>query len=236
MIKIAVVEDEEEYRRKIAGYIKKFSEDNELPIQVVEFKDGIDIVNNYKPLYDLIFLDIQMKNLDGIKAAEIIRKYDKDVIIIFITNMVQYALKGYEVNAYDFVPKPITYPAFEMKMNKLKRRFQAEKEHFLLFPFKSGLAKIAVEDVCYIEVSNHKLYCHMRDTVEKLTSGTLTELEEKLQADHFVRCSNSYLVNLKYVTRIEKDKIVVGKERIALSRSRKKEFLTELTKYVGGKF
>ena len=86
MIKIAVVEDEEEYRRKIAGYIKKFSEDNELPIQVVEFKDGIDIVNNYKPLYDLIFLDIQMKNLDGIKAAEIIRKYDKDVIIIFITN------------------------------------------------------------------------------------------------------------------------------------------------------
>ena len=107
MIRIAVVEDEELYAEQLQNYISKYAEERKKQIKVTWFQDGEDIVSGYKGEYDIILLDIQMRFMDGMTAAEKIRELDSEVVLMFITNMIQYAVRGYEVDAMDYVVKPV---------------------------------------------------------------------------------------------------------------------------------
>lgn len=234
VIRIAIVEDEANYRRQLQEYIRRFSSEHGVDFDVAEFQEGTALVEHYRPMWDIILLDIQMPGLDGMETARRIREYDQNVILIFITNLAQFALKGYEVNAYDFVVKPITYPAFAMKLQKISARIESRTEGYVLLPVANGMKKLPASEVLYIEVTNHRLYCHTAEGVLQLTSGTLSALEERLARSSFCRCNSCYLVNLRYVTDIRKDSIVVGGDELAVSRARKKPFLRALTEFVGG--
>ena len=107
MIRIAVVEDEELYAEQLQNYISKYAEERKKQIKVTWFQDEEDIVSGYKGEYDIILLDIQMRFMDGMTAAEKIRELDSEVVLMFITNMIQYAVRGYEVDAMDYVVKPV---------------------------------------------------------------------------------------------------------------------------------
>ena len=173
-----------------------------------------------------------MPLMDGMETAEKIRKLDPYVIIIFVTNMSQLALKAYEVNAYDFMVKPLNYPAFDFKMKKVQRILEKKKKKYVMLPVKGALAKMAVDEIYYIEVENHHLYCYTQQGCFSLTSGSLSGMEEKLINEHFCRCNSCYLVNLQYVTAVEKDFVVVNNQKLALSRAKKKKFIQELTDFV----
>ena len=99
MIQIAVVEDEEIYVKQLTEYIRKYQTERGRSIKVTVFGDGEDITENYSGGFDIILMDIQMQFMDGMTAAEKIRQMDQKVIIMFITNMIQYAVRGYEVDA-----------------------------------------------------------------------------------------------------------------------------------------
>ena len=118
MIRIAVVEDEKESQEQLVSYISRYEKESEKKFEVTVFSDGMDIVENYDPVWDIIFMDIRMKHLDGMQAAEKIRKYDPAVVLIFITTMAQYAIRGYEVDALDFVLKPVAYAQFSMNFHE----------------------------------------------------------------------------------------------------------------------
>ena len=109
MIRLAIVEDEEVYVNTLMDYLKKFQSETEYEIETVWFRDGCDITDGYKGDYDVILMDIQMKFMDGMSAAQKIREMDTEVVIVFITNMTDYAIRGYEVGAMDYIVKPITY-------------------------------------------------------------------------------------------------------------------------------
>lgn len=234
MVRIAIVEDEASYRRELREYISRFSTEHGMEFEITEFQEGTALVENYRPVWDIILLDIQMPGLDGMETAHRIREYDQNAILIFITNLAQFALKGYEVNAYDFVVKPITYPAFAMKLQKITARIESRTEGYVLLPVARGMKKLSVSDIFYVEVINHRLYCHTEEGALQLTSGTLSALEERLVESAFCRCNSCYLVNLRYVTDIRKDSVVVGGDELTISRARKKPFLQALTAFVGG--
>jgi len=99
MLRIAVVDDEQPARELLCGYIQRYSREKELPVAVTEFQDGLSFISNYKPIFDVVFIDIKMPLLDGMEAAKVLYKLDKNVCIVFVTNMAQYAVKGYEVDA-----------------------------------------------------------------------------------------------------------------------------------------
>ena len=118
MLRIATVEDDANDLEALRTHLSRYEKENGLKFQVTEFRDGEDIVTDYSADYDLILMDIEMAFLNGMKAAEKIRELDKDVIIIFITNMPQYAIQGYKVNALDYMLKPISYFSFSESMGK----------------------------------------------------------------------------------------------------------------------
>lgn len=112
MIRIAIVEDEEAYAAQLTEFLHKYEEEENAVFEITRFRDGDEITEKYRASFDIILMDVQMQFMDGISAAEEIRKTDSEVVIIFITNMRQYALRGYAVDAMDYVLKPISYFAF----------------------------------------------------------------------------------------------------------------------------
>lgn len=118
MIRIAIVDDSKPDREALRECLKRYGEEHRQKFDITEFEDGEDIVTNYSADYDLILMDIEMAFLNGMRAAEKIRELDQTVLLIFTTNMPQYAIQGYKVNAMDYMLKPISYFSFSETMTR----------------------------------------------------------------------------------------------------------------------
>lgn len=234
MYRVAVVEDDMKYQQQIFSYFELLRKEQGLEFQITAYSDGIDIVDNYKGIYDLILLDIEMPLLDGMTAAERIRTYDEDVLLIFITNLAQYAIRGYSVNALDYVLKPMTFPAFSMKIQRACKIIDKKRDKYILLNSENGTSRIAVSNIYYVDVTDHLLTYH---TVagDYRVFGVLKDLENQL-GDTFVRCNKCYLVNLDYVEGIAEDVVTVHGIPLKISRSRKRDFVQKISKYyqIGG--
>ena len=165
-------------------------------------------------------------------AAEEIRKADTEVVIIFITNMAQYAIRGYAVDALDYVLKPVSYFAFSQRLNRAISRMKKREQKVITVNIKGGAVRINIANIYYIESQGHNLVLH---TIlgDYESAGTMKEVEEKLQGLNFCRGNKGYLINLQHVDGIQDGCAVVKGEPLLLSRSRKKEFMEALTNYWG---
>ena len=231
MIRIAVVEDDENYRNELGSFLQKLESENNYKFKISYFTDGDEIAGGYKAVYDIILMDIEMQFMDGMSAAEYIRKFDSNVIIIFITNTPQYAMKGYQVDALDYCLKPLSYFAFSQRMIKAIAKLDNKKEKTIAISLRNGIRKIELSKLLYIEVLNHDLIYHTID--EKIESrGTMREMEEALAKEHFFRCSKCYLVNLEHVNKVDDLSVTVGSDILQISRLKKKQFMDELNKFM----
>ncbi len=120
-MKVAVVDDVPRDAQLLVRYLQQFQGEQGISIQIVPFYSSIDFLEEYDGAYDIVFLDIEMPGSDGLTTAREIRNRDDAVAIIFITNMAQYAIRGYEVNAVDFMVKPVGYFNFSQKLAKAIR-------------------------------------------------------------------------------------------------------------------
>ena len=144
MIKIAVAEDEIEMSNQLLKYIKQFFDENDLDYSVMVFDNAIKLLDNYDFSFDLIFMDINMPLLNGVEASKKLREIDSEVTLIFITSLAQYAIKGYEVNAFDFILKPVAYYNFAMKLTRTLDKLSKEDAKTLVINNKSSIKKIKV--------------------------------------------------------------------------------------------
>lgn len=232
MIQIAVVEDEQEYIDTITEYLQRFEQEQNTKIQITVYRDGDGITEGYKAQFDIILMDIQMKFVDGMTAAEEIRRMDSEVIIIFITNMTQYAIRGYEVGALDYILKPVTYFAFSQKLKKAVTRLEKRKKISVLVQVKGGMVRLNAGDIYYVESQGHNLIYHTADG-EYTSYGTLKSVEEELGQYGFCRGNKCYLINLEHVDGIRDKCAVVHGKSLQLSRPRLNGFMQELTRYWG---
>lgn len=231
MIRVALVEDEESSQRTLTEYLERFSQEINEKIHVSIFPDGAEIVEDYRGNYDIILMDILMRYMDGMEAASEIRKVDKEVVILFITSTPQYVMKGYTVDALDYVLKPVSYFAFSQRMQRALERMKHRTRKFISVPFQGGMRKLDISQIRYIEVVNHSLIYHLDgETLE--AKGVLSELEDALTAYHFFRCNKCYLVNLEHVNGVNENCADVDGDQIQVSRPKKKAFLDALNNYI----
>jgi DNA-binding LytR/AlgR family response regulator len=233
MYRIAIVEDDREYVKELRTYLNQYAAEEGQGFEISVFYDGAEILENYVPKYDLILLDIEMQKINGMDAAEKIRETDENVVLMFITNMAQYAIRGYSVGALDFVMKPITYYTFSMKIKRALKRVQKREIASILLTLPDGVKKLEARQIYYLEVQNRQLHYHT-DEGEIVVRGSLQSAENLLPSDTFAKCNHWYLVNLMHVTEVRKNTAVVGPFELEISRRNRSGFLEALTKYMGG--
>ncbi len=231
MIRIALVEDDEHYRNELIAFLNQYASESHQSFRITPFTDGMELVVGYTGEYDIILMDIEMPCMDGMTAAERIREIDSEVIILFITNMPQYVMKGYEVDALDYVLKPVTYFSFSQRIDRALKRMSRRTRRYFTISVKGGLQKLDTSQVTYVEVRDHDLIYHTQDS-SYTTKGSLSEAEAILQSEHFFRCNKCYLVNLEYVESLQNYDIQIGNDWIQVSRAKKKAFLDALNNYI----
>lgn len=233
MIHLAIVDDDEKSRNTLSNFVNKYEEEYQEKLKVSTFPDGADIAEEYKADYDIIILDVQMKFMDGMRAAELIRQVDTDVIIIFITNMAQYAIKGYAVQAMNYLLKPVSYFAFSHELHKAVSRIKERKKAYVNIRIESGMVRLNVEEILYVESKKHQIIFHTSNDSYS-TRDSMKNIEKLLLEYKFARCNNSYLVNLRYVEGVIQNNVNVAGDELQISRPRKKSFMDALTEYIGG--
>lgn len=232
MIRIAIVEDEDDYVSQLTDYLKKYEKTIGEDLNVTIYRDGDGIIEKYKPQYDIILMDIHMKFVDGMTAAEEIRKVDSKVIIIFITNMTQYAIRGYEVDALDYILKPVSYFAFCERLGRAISRLKRRSSNFITLTVKGGILRLDTSDIYYVESQGHNLIYHT-GSGEHISSGTMKSAEEQLANFGFSRGNKSYLINLEHVEGVQDKCAQVKGDSLQLSRPRYNAFMQDLAKYWG---
>ena len=233
MIRIALVEDEAEVRAQLQGYVQRHTRQNGTEFAVTEFADGMELLDDYRPVYDILFLDVEMKHLDGMETARRIRELDPDVMLVFITNMAQYAIKGYAVGALDYVLKPVPYFAFSQQLQKVEAQLRRRTRHYLAVPVEGGLRRLDTSRIYYIESEGHRVHFYTEEG-DFAAPGALKALEEKLADRPFARCNSGYLVNLAQVQAVQQNTVEVGPYELQVSRPKRKSFLAALADYIGG--
>lgn len=231
MVRIALVEDDGDYRKELSEYLKRYEQESGERFHITTFTDGDEIVEGYRADYDIILMDIEMTFMDGMTAAERIRQMDSEVVIIFITNMSQYVMKGYRVDALDYVLKPVSYYAFSQRIDRALSRMKRRARKYVNVSGKGGFRKLDASRITYIEVRDHDLIFHTKEE-DISAKGSLSEVEQDLKNDNFFRCNKCYLVNLEYVETVQNNDVLVGDVWIQVSRPRRKALMDALNDYM----
>lgn len=231
---IAVVEDESIFRDQIIGFFKNYQDKYKIEVKSVSYINGQDFIDSYTGQFDAVFMDIIMPKMGGMEAARLLRQKDEDIPLIFMTNVAQYAIEGYKVNALDFMIKPVTFNDIEMKLNKILY-YQKKFGSCSIMLTSDGISKmISIRDIYYIEVFNHNLIYHtvLGDFTRR---GQLSELTSSAKFAGFVRSNSCYLVNCYHIKGLDGDDLIVNDKRLSVSRRRRKELLQVLAEYIGGR-
>ena len=233
MLSIAIVDDVRSEAEYLASFVERYGNENNEKMKIARFKSGFDFLDGYKAVYDAVFLDIEMPDIDGMAAARKLRDFDNDIIIIFVTNIAKYAIQGYSVGALDYLLKPPKYADIKMRMNIISKRKRLN-DYSIVIPYQGGERKLTSGEIVYVESRGHDIIFHT-DGDEILWKGTtLKRVESELTEHGFYRCNNCYLVNLRYCTEIKDNSVMVNGEELQISRARKKGFMVALVNALGG--
>ncbi len=234
MHKIAIVEDEKDAKDALESYLQRYAKERDEKFAITWFPSALEF-DVTKERFDLVCLDIEMPGLDGMEAAGLMRERDRQTPIVFVTNLAQYAIRGYDVGAIGFIVKPIRYQALRMCMDKAMREVRRNELATVVAVTTEGNRVLALDDIESVEIDRHDLTYHLTDGTSVTTAGVLREFEQRVEGGSFVRVSKSCLVNMSHIRLLRGSEIVLTSGGSAyFSRSQKKPATATITRYLGG--
>jgi DNA-binding LytR/AlgR family response regulator len=233
MIKIAIVEDEQEAVDKLETFLLKYFDSIGEKIEIKCYKNGIVFLTNYKGDFDIIFMDIEMPHMNGMECAAKLREMDKVTLLIFVTNIGYMAPQGYEVEAFGFVVKPINYEMIRLNLNRAVKRLARQREEKISIRAEGSQVVLNIHDIYYIEVISHNLTYHTLEGDYKV-HGSMAKVKEELMSYGFATCNSCYLINMRYVQKVYGHTVTVNGTELQISHPQRKTFMEALNQYIGG--
>lgn len=234
MTKIAICDDEARVRQQLEAFLSDYASEHRRTFEILTFSDANTLLRDYPADLDLLLLDIVMNGLDGVEAAEELRRLDESVTIIFITSMANRAIDGYRVHAYGFVKKPVDREELRFQLGGALAQIDAKKAmgSYVQLQLPRGSQRLPVYDVSYAEVRDHRLFVHVGAETRSFWLS-MNELEQQLAAYGFFRPHSSFLVNYRYISRIGAgDLTLLSGTVIPISQHRRKRFLEQMSEYM----
>lgn len=233
MITIAICDDETSVRLDLAEKLEQYAKESGTELRILQFDDGRTLLEGYKAEIDLIFLDIEMRDMDGVTAAKKIRDMDERVGLIFLTSYTKYALRGYTVGAMNYIIKPIHYIRLKRELERFLEKRSKEPQEFIAVSNENGKFKIRLKDLKYIETDKGSVILHTSDK-DIPVNKSMKELEQLLPTETFQRCHTSFIVNMDYIDGAKKLEIqLLDGSVLPISQPKRKSFMEALTKYWG---
>ncbi len=215
-MKIAIIEDEQLHADLLAAYLRTWAEKNGERPDISAFPSAETFLFAWQEEkdFDVLFIDIQMKEMNGMEMAKRIRAEDEETAIVFTTGISDYLEEGYEVDAVHYLLKPISEEKIGMCMDKIKKR--RKTENFLLVHHGEEVRKLPIERINYVEARGHGCVLGIsgQNGKDKGENGgefavteSISELEKALFPYHFVKCHRSYLCRIAGIHHIDKKEI-----------------------------
>ena len=208
MLEVAVCDDEKYFLEQEKEWITKYMKVAGYKFKIDTFASGTSFmeIGDKVKQYDIIFLDINMRELNGVETAKKIREYTQNVYIVFVTAFITYSLEGYKVDAVRYILKDnqlLEKALIECLDTIINKMHYVENKY--TFEFREGRKTLLIDDIVFIESNLHKLYFHLSKKPGQYTMyGRLDHIDELLKNSNFCRIHKSYLVNLKFVNKIER--------------------------------
>jgi DNA-binding LytR/AlgR family response regulator len=213
MLDIAICEDDIIQQEKLEKLLFEIGLKDS--INLGKFDSGEALIKSYElgDRYGIILLDMQLDKLDGIQTAEIIRKSDEDCLIIIITSIMEYAVEGYSIDAYDFILKPVDKNKFNRVITNAVKEIQVRMNKTYLVQTRNKTMAIRLSEIQFIESNRNRVIIHTKKE-SYVNNEKISSVEEKLRDDGFVRISRYYVVNIYHVKEIDVKKLILttGKE------------------------
>ncbi|MGL5347037.1 MAG: LytR/AlgR family response regulator transcription factor [Peptostreptococcaceae bacterium] len=234
MLKIAICEDCKIQRENFKEYLHKVIKYHNIEYQVVEFDSGEDLLSEYPSNLDILLLDIQMGEMNGMDVARKLRAFDSKVEIIFTTATIDYIQEGYEVRAYRYLLKPIDYDTFKQQINSCLSDITNKKDNYLVISQKNNINRIQISSILFIEtkIGKRELIVYTNDGIQYIKT-TMTKIEKELEKHNFVRCHSGYMVNLFEIEALNQGIISIKNHQIPVSKRKIKEVKEKLTNVLG---
>lgn len=245
LFNIAICDDEPLEIEKINKHLTTLSLQTNIEFNVKTFTSGIDLVNFYRnnlPTFHMIFLDVEMPEMSGIETAEKIRMFpDRNVMLVFITSYPEYMQDSFDVQASQYLTKPLTYKIFETKILKLIHFLQESETNISVISSKEGEIVLHLDEIISFESLKHPttkediLVTTNKDSFK--IKGKITDLEEKLKNRYFISVHRTTLVNMLYIKKFSSKTIFLttGQE-LEASRRKLAEVKEAFSKYVVMRF
>ena len=239
MIYIAICDDDEHFLSRERSLISKYMKHIGCQCTIKKYKSGRELLQSEEELYkyNIIFLDVNMKDMDGIETARIIRKYDRDVYLVFVTAYIDYSIEGYKVDAVRYILKDDD--CLEKMINESIQAILSKMEikgRKIKFNFQEGTIELLPDNIIYIESSLHKLLFYVNGVnVKKYTIyEKLDVISTQLEKEGFCRIHKSFLVNLKYVSKIERYNVtLINRKTLNIAKQRYPYVREEFVSYKG---
>lgn len=232
--RVAFVDDDERFLDTLSGYADRAAKEAGVECHIDRYRDGDEFLERYTGAYDMVFLDIAMPGSNGMDVAHRLREVDDSVCLIFVTSMARYAVEGYEVDALDFMVKPVEYPVFRDKFRRALRYQMTRREFEVVIGSDAGMVRLRSSQIYYVEKDKNKNYLVYHTSRGQVRErGTITRKQELLANHGFGKCSSGCLVNYRHVESVGKDTVTVQGKALPLSRRERRPFLDALMRYLG---
>lgn len=231
MLSIAVCDDEIVTCCNIAAKIKDITAQMNVPCIIRQFNTGQELLQS-PDIFDIVFLDIIMRDPDGMTTAHSLRRKSPDIILIFISSSREYVFDAYDVEAFQYLLKPIDTKKLRNVLNKAVHKTETRSHEYMMVSTERQMKKLFLEDIRYFEIHGRKIDIHTADGILTYYEQ-IGVLEKRLQGKGFCRCHKSYLINLKHVDTYNRQEVILdNRDKIILAKRRYENFTKEVLSYM----